>query len=113
LIKAAEADIRNRDIKPAVQRLSDAEAKLSSVKTAREKNELLKRVALLRTDTEILRKERGGDFAGEALESITAALNEAESFITQGDLKAAASKADEAEEKLAGAREKTQWGSGR
>jgi nucleoid-associated protein YgaU len=110
LIKAAEGDIRNRDIKPAVQRLSDAEAKLSSVKTAREKNELLKRVALLRNDTETLKKERGGDFAGETLQSITAALNEADALLARGDLKTAGSKADEAEDKLAAAREKIQEG---
>jgi nucleoid-associated protein YgaU len=109
LDKAAELVAQN-NLKEAVTLMTGSGNTINKIKTAARKISAKERIAQLRKEVEQLKKDRGSEFAGEDLEVVVTALNEADSLLEQDKTDEASQKITDAENSLAIAREKTTKG---
>jgi len=109
LDKAGEL-LGQNNAKEAAALMSEAGASINTVKMAVQKISARDKIAELRKEAELLKKERGSEYAGDDIAAITAALNEAESLLEQEKTEEALKKISEAEQLLASAKEKTTKG---
>ncbi len=96
--------------KEAASLMIEAGVSINTVKMAVQKVSARDKIAALRKEVEMLKKERGSAYAGEDIAAITATLNEAESLLDQEKTEEALKKISEAEQQLASAKEKTTRG---
>jgi nucleoid-associated protein YgaU len=106
----AAALISEKDVKQAYPLISQAEETLDKMKGTVGKQSAKDRIAQLRQEVEKLKKERGGGFAPEDIESIVAMINEADSLLEQDKIDAALAKINEAEDALAAVKDKNMKG---
>lgn len=109
LEKAGEL-LGQNNAKEAAALMSEAGASINIVKMAIQKVSARDKIAGLRKEVELLKKERGSEYAGEDIAAITSALNEAESLLDQEKTEESLKKISEAEQLLASAKEKTTKG---
>ncbi len=103
----AGALIAQGNIKEALPLIAESEKAVKKVQTAVLKLSAKERIARLRKEVDALKKERGSEFAGEDIEVVVGALNEADSLLDQDKTDEANKKIADAEGSLAIAKDKT------
>jgi nucleoid-associated protein YgaU len=99
--------LAQNNAKEAAVHMSEAGTLINPVKMAVQKISARDRIAQLRKEVDMLKKQRGSESAGEDIAAITAALNEAESLLDQEKTEEALKKIADAEQLLAAAKEKS------
>ena len=98
------------NLKDAVAMIQESEEAIGGVRGVIRSMSARERIALLKKEVEKLKKERGGEFAGEDIDLVSASLNEAEDLLEQEKSDEAMRKIADAETSLAIAKEKTARG---
>ncbi|MBP7734729.1 MAG: LysM peptidoglycan-binding domain-containing protein [Spirochaetes bacterium] len=99
--------IAQNNVKEAVPLIAESEKAVKKVQVAVLKLSSKERITQLRKEVDALKKERGSEFAGEDIEVVVAALNEADSLLDQDKTDEANKKIADAESSLTIAKEKT------